>query len=222
MLALALPARAEPAAPDCEALAAAAGREAGIPEGILPAIARVEAGRNGRAWPWTLNQGGAGSFQASKAEALARLDEILATGVRNVDLGCMQINWRWHSDAFADASAMMDPATNIRYAARFLVSLHERHGSWDRAVAAYHSSDATLGAVYGQKVALAREAILAEPPALVQLAGLSAQPVPRAQPVMTRGLLALTGQALVARGQARDLRTGRAPGFLGTGGGATP
>jgi hypothetical protein len=205
--------------PDCEAHAAAAGREAGIPDGILPAIARVESGRRGKAWPWTLNQAGNGSFHATKAEALAALTEIRARGVQNVDLGCMQINWRWHAQEFSDAASMLDPATNTRYAARYLRQLHDRLGDWDSAVAAYHSANPTRGAAYGRKVATARDRILAEgsdaAPAL-DLAGAPPATAPEApEQSLTHGLLALSGRPVIGMGRADDPRqTGRAGGIF--------
>jgi hypothetical protein len=195
--------------PDCESYAAAAGHEAGIPDGILPAIARVESGRKGRAWPWTLNQAGASSFHATKDDALQKLDEILATGAQNVDLGCMQLNWRWHSGEFPDAATMLDPVDNTRYAARFLLSLKDRHGDWDSAVAAYHSTESVRGASYGAKVATVRETILAEPGngrAPQPVAEMTESDAPLVVAGMTRGLLALSGQPLVGRQAARDLR----------------
>jgi hypothetical protein len=187
--------------PDCEAHAEAAGREAGIPDGILPAIARVESGRNGHAWPWTLNQGGDGSFHPTKEAALQKLAEILGSGVQNVDLGCMQVNWRWHSGAFADASAMMDPVENTRYAARYLNDLRDQLGSWESAVAAYHSREPVRGAAYGEEVARVRERFLAqlagEAPVMewADSASRSGQMVAS----VTRGLLALSGQPVVRR-----------------------
>ncbi len=203
--------------PDCEAHAAAAGQGAGIPDGVLPAVARVESGRQGRAWPWTLNQAGAGSFHATKEEALAKLDEILATGTQNVDLGCMQLNWRWHSAEFPDAATMLDPVANTRYAARFLLSLKDRHGNWDSAVAAYHSTGSARGASYGAKVATARDAILAEPGdgnAPLGMAELTDPDAPLVVAGLTRGLLALSGQPLVGRGAAGDLRRAQGRGGL--------
>ena len=82
---------------DCETLAIAAGRAEGLPEGLLPAIARVESGRGTgdggrRAWPWTLNEAGDGSFYAAKADAMARLTSVVDTGSTNIDVGCMQLN----------------------------------------------------------------------------------------------------------------------------------
>lgn len=148
--------------PDCEALAAAAGQAEGLPEGLLPAIARVEsghaaAGGGRRAWPWTLNQGGDGGYFDTSGQALDRLAAILATGETNVDVGCMQLNWRWHSAAFPSARDMIDPAQNTAYAARFLRELNDRLGSWEAAAGAYHSMDPARAQAYGQKVAAVLE-----------------------------------------------------------------
>lgn len=141
---------------DCEALAAAAGAEMGLPAHLLPAVARVESGTSvdgqHRAWPWTVNQGGRGSYHASPDTALARVAALLAAGVRNVDLGCMQINWRWHHAEFATTASMIDPLENTRYAARYLRMLYDRHGDWALAVAHYHAGDAPHGRAYADKV----------------------------------------------------------------------
>lgn len=153
---LVLTAPALRAAESCEELAARAGAEAGLPEGLMPAIARVESGRGGRAWPWTLNQGGRGMFFESRDEALAVLRSVVASGVTNIDVGCMQLNWRWHAPAFASPEEMIDPVRNTRHAARFLVELHARLGSWEAATAAYHSADRARGASYLAKVTAER------------------------------------------------------------------
>lgn len=155
VIALAAPAAA---AEDCEALAAAAGRAEGLPDGLLPAIARVESGRRSedgdlRAWPWTLNEAGQGHFFATKAEALAYLTNALGSGARNIDIGCMQINHRWHAEAFASVDEMMDPVANTRYAARYLHELQAQLGSWELATRAYHSRDDDRGAAYERRVA---------------------------------------------------------------------
>jgi hypothetical protein len=132
--------------PDCEALAARAAAAAGIPDGLLPSIARVESGRGQgkkgrRAWPWTLNQGGKGMYFETREEAMAYLTAAVARGVKNIDVGCMQINYRWHGDQFPSLEAMMDPVSNTAYAARFLTELRQRLGSWDEATGNYHSAD---------------------------------------------------------------------------------
>ncbi len=59
-------------------------------------------------------------------------------------IGIMQIIPRWHpsidpGDAAADERAALDPARAIDYAARYLVSLQRRFGSWGLALAAYNA-----------------------------------------------------------------------------------
>ena len=166
-LALLVPGRA--AAQDCAGLAAQAGAEAGLPEGLLPAIALVESGRGtGRGgiapWPWTLNQGGKGMYFDTREEALAYLKQAVAEGVTNIDVGCMQLNWKWHAAGFASPEDMIDPARNTRYAARFMVELYNRLGSWDTAAAAYHSTTPDRGQRLPAKGAAARDSFRAHPP----------------------------------------------------------
>jgi soluble lytic murein transglycosylase-like protein len=56
-----------------------------------------------------------------------------------IDLGCMQINHRYHGAEFSSVGAMLDPHANVDYAARFLARLHARHETWTMAVARYHA-----------------------------------------------------------------------------------
>lgn len=143
--------------PDCEALAATAAAQADIPSGLLPAIARMESGHSPdggprRAWPWTLNQGGNSMYFDTRAEALAYLTRAIDDGVTNIDIGCMQINYHWHNEAFPSLEAMLDPVTNTRYSAAFLSELHRRVGTWEQATAYYHSTDAERGPRYQAQV----------------------------------------------------------------------
>ena len=161
LLSLALLVPGLAAAQDCARLAAEAGAEAGLPDGLLPAISLVESGRgtgNGgiAPWPWTLNEGGKGMYFDSREEALAYLAKALARGVTNIDIGCMQLNWKWHSAGFASPEEMIDPVRNTRYAARFMTELHSRLGSWEVAASAYHSTDPDRGRRYLEKVMAAR------------------------------------------------------------------
>lgn len=143
------------AAPSCSDLAETAGAQAGIPAGLMSAISLVETGRNGESWPWTLNEGGKGMHFDTKAEALAYLTEAVQRGVTNIDVGCMQLNFRWHATGFVSLEDMLDPVLNTRYAALFLTELEKRLGSWEEATQNYHSADAERGRRYAQKVAQA-------------------------------------------------------------------
>jgi hypothetical protein len=138
---------------------AAATVEAGsaIPPGLLLAIGNVESGRTDpmgvrSPWPWTINAGGVGHFFASSGDAVFAVQASRAAGVQSIDIGCFQINLFHHPDAFADLASGFDPLINAQAAARFLVSLHEEFGTWELAIAAYHSRLSTLGAPYRDQV----------------------------------------------------------------------
>jgi hypothetical protein len=146
---------ASAATPSCSDLAAAAGATMGVPDGLLPAIALVESGTGGAPWPWTLNEGGKGMYFKTKAEALSYLKAAIARGVTNIDVGCMQLNYRWHQAGFASPEDMLDPQRNTTYAAVFLQELQKRLGSWQAATAHYHSTDADRGGRYVEKVVAA-------------------------------------------------------------------
>jgi hypothetical protein len=127
----------------CEAAARQAAAETGVPLKVLQAIALAESGRNHggarRPWPWTVNFGGPGFWYDSSEEAQLAISERQALGATNFDVGCFQINHRWHGDAFETMAQMFDPAANARYAAGFLMRLYQETGSWPDAAAAYHS-----------------------------------------------------------------------------------
>lgn len=115
-----------------------------IPGNLLLAIGIQEAGRNGPAglavWPWTVNANGEGAFFSTREDAQAWVREKQAQGINSIDVGCMQINLRWHGDQFAHQDAAFDPWQNADYAARFLLGLYQETGSWNKAAGRYHSA----------------------------------------------------------------------------------
>jgi len=127
----------------CDAAALDAATESGVPRDILLAITRVETGRDTgdglKPWPWTINQGGAGAWFDTAEEAEQQATRAIDSGTSNLDIGCFQLNHRWHGARFPSLEAMFDPATNARYAAGFLADLYREKGDWPAAVAAYHS-----------------------------------------------------------------------------------
>jgi hypothetical protein len=157
-----VPASAAPAT--CEALAARATLLHGLPQGILSAIARTESGRavgemGVRAWPWTANIQGQGMYFDTRAQLLGHLEAVLSQGETRFDVGCMQLNYRWHSAQFPNLNAMLDPARNVDYAARYLRHLYAETGDWDAAIRFYHSRDADLGQAYLGRVKRALKTI---------------------------------------------------------------
>ena len=145
------PVMAEPAL--CDAAARDAARETGVPVELLLTLTRVETGRGGvdgapEPWPWTLNMGGDGSWHDSPAAALSAAQRAIAAGSRNVDIGCFQINYRWHGHSFPSLEAMMDPRGNALYAAHFLGDLYGEFGNWIEAVGVFHSRNPVHSARY--------------------------------------------------------------------------
>ncbi len=145
-----------PAGDDAACGAAIVAAERGLPPKLLGAVGVTESGRliNGRvvAWPWTIDVGGVGQFFASKADAVAAVQALQASGVQSIDVGCMQINLLHHPAAFASLDEAFDPGANALYARRFLLDLFRAAGDWPDAVAAYHSHTPEIAAGYRRRV----------------------------------------------------------------------
>lgn len=129
-----------------------------IPALLLGAIAQVESGRWNEekraifAWPWTVMAEGRGRYLPTREAAIAEVRALRARGVRNIDVGCMQVNLRYHPDAFATIEEAFDPMRNVTYAAQFLAGLKREKRSWAKAVAHYHSATPALHRPYRAKV----------------------------------------------------------------------
>ncbi|MGR3711983.1 MAG: transglycosylase SLT domain-containing protein [Shimia sp.] len=158
----------------CDRVARIAASESGVPVEVLMAITRTETGRRSNGvlapWPWTVNMEGVGKWFDSREEALAFANNGLRAGKRSFDVGCFQLNYRWHGENFDDVQHMFDPLDNARYAADFLSRLFSETQSWDAAAAAYHSRTPK----YADKYKARYKQILANLPDLPKL-GLAAQ-----------------------------------------------
>lgn len=130
----------------CDAAARRAAQETGVPLDVLMAITRTETGRTKggvtQPWPWTVNMEGHGIWFETRAEAQAYVFHHFKNGARSFDVGCFQINYRWHGAGFASIEEMFDPASNARYAAAFLKTLHAESGDWMTAAGSFHSRTA--------------------------------------------------------------------------------
>ncbi|MBK5928555.1 hypothetical protein CCR87_14650 [Rhodobaculum claviforme] len=148
------PAAAVPASL-CERAAQDAATATGVPLAVLRAIALTETGRTvsgvAAPWPWTTHAAGEGRWFDTRAAAEAHVRSLRAAGLESIDIGCFQINLRWHGDAFASPEAMFDPGRNALYAARFLSELHAEFGSWTAAAGAYHSRTPELAERYTRR-----------------------------------------------------------------------
>lgn len=123
----------------CERQMTLAAAKHGVPLGMLYAVGLTETGRGDSLRPYALNIEGRASYDHDKAEALRRFESARASGVKLIDVGCMQINHHFHARHFKSVEQMLEPAANVDYAARFLKDLKAREGSWTMAVARYHA-----------------------------------------------------------------------------------
>lgn len=133
-----------PDAAVCLRAAFRAAAKEGLPGDLIAAIGLTESGRaiDGgplTIWPWTVNSEGKGRYFKDKASAIQWVREEQARGARSIDVGCMQINLRWHPDAFPDLDTAFDPEANAAYSAQYLSSLRAQYGSLEAAVGRYHS-----------------------------------------------------------------------------------
>jgi soluble lytic murein transglycosylase-like protein len=110
-----------------------------IPLNVLYAVGLTETGHKGTLSPFDMNVDGRAVVSSSLAEALAKFQAERARGAQLIDIGCMQINHRWHAADFHSVNEMFDPAANVRYAANFLKELRAREGTWTLAVARYNA-----------------------------------------------------------------------------------
>lgn len=136
----------------CEEAARLVADETGVPPDVLRAISLTETGRadggETRPWPWTVNMEGKGIWFETEDDARAYVYEHFKRGARSFDVGCFQINYKWHHQGFASLDEMFDPLAGGRYAARFLAELYREKGSWDAAAGAYHSRTPELAERY--------------------------------------------------------------------------
>ena len=123
-------------------------KENQIPSGLLAAIAKVES--NTKAY--ALNINGNAVLNKSLEEASGLVKKKLDSGLRNIDVGVMQLNYRWHGYKFNNVTQMLVPENNIKYAASLLKSLKVKHGSWHKAIRYYHSAKPEHHRKYSRKV----------------------------------------------------------------------
>lgn len=229
----------------CDQAAWQASQATGVPLTVMKAISLTETGRKRdgafRPWPWTVNMEGKGAWFDSPAEALQFVQGHFERGARSFDVGCFQINYKWHGQHFASIEQMFDPTSNAFYAARFLSELYAETGSWMEAAGAYHSRTPEFAQRYTaifekHRARVAGDADIPEIPDIVAVAngmapgtppGMSpgTSPVPERVRVNTYPLLQAAAEGVpaatmpgslvpVANGAGASLFTGRAAGSL--------
>ncbi|WP_454275310.1 lytic transglycosylase domain-containing protein [Roseovarius sp. MBR-154] len=147
----------------CDRAAERAARAHGVPLEVLRAITRTETGRvhAGRMepWPWTVNMAGEGRWFGDAVAARAYVDQAFRQGARSFDVGCFQINYKWHGAEFRSIAHMFDPEANASYAARFLKTLHDETGDWSVAAGYFHSRTPELAGRYRTRFERIRNAL---------------------------------------------------------------
>jgi len=127
----------------CEQVTQIASQQSGVPIDVMRAISLTETGRTidgtFRAWPWAVNMEGDDAWFDDRISATQYALAAYDRGARSFDVGCFQINFKWHGQHFASIEEMFDPLLNARYAARLLTELYAEKGDWIAAAGAYHS-----------------------------------------------------------------------------------
>lgn len=132
-------------------------KDQAIPSDLLWSIACVESGRSNnkipiQPWPWTINVQKKGYFFKNKQDCLKAIKCLIKKGYQSIDVGCMQINLKYHPHAFSSIEDALDIQKNITYGAKFLKSLFKKYKNWHMAIAHYHSSKAHHHRSYQKKV----------------------------------------------------------------------
>ena len=132
-----------------------------IPASLFYAVALQESqatlGRNvRRPWPWTLNVAGVGYRYGSQHAAYHALGRWLARGENRIDVGLMQVHWRYHSGRLGTAWTALQPYHNLRVGASILRDCFRRERDWIAASGCYHSSTPARATRYAASVAALR------------------------------------------------------------------
>lgn len=136
----------EPVGNPCSTAISKAEKKYNLPPRILQAISITESGQGNQPSPWAMNIKGRPHYAKSPQEVEAIVARYGSSA--SIDIGCAQVNLRWHGPRFDDWRSLINPDVNADYAAFHLVELKSELGSWGRAVAAYHSRTNWRGANY--------------------------------------------------------------------------
>ncbi len=115
-----------------------------IPPAVLYGVALAESGQRikkgvFKPWPWTLNVAGVPRRYATRKAAYQGLAYYLHKGIKSIDIGFMQVNWRYHRKKLGSPWQALDPFHNIRTAATILQEEYKNTGVWKTAIGRYHS-----------------------------------------------------------------------------------
>lgn len=123
------------------------GARHGVPPIILFSVALAESKRlyerkpfrTVLPWPWTLNVAQTPLRFEDRDSCRDVLYDRLRNGTHLVDIGLMQVCWRWHRHRFQSAESALDPMVNLNAGAQILRECYESVGEWHTAVGLYHA-----------------------------------------------------------------------------------
>ena len=197
----------------CRNAAIKAADRHGVPRAVMIAITLVETrtnrGGQSGAWPWTVNVTGKGFWFDSRAAALLHAQTTLNGGEKSFDVGCFQLNFRWHGEHFRSIDEMFEPGPSGDYAARFVKSLYAETGDWIKASGLYHSRTPKHSTKYRNLIAKTMARLGAKVPAPVAVAAAPSK-APRIFRRTTGGLFP------VETGNAQTKTVRRSAGSVGT------
>lgn len=129
-----------------------------LPKDLLHSIALQESAKRHTeykiniVWPWTVNVNGTGYHFPTKKEAVRFTKLKLAEGNDSIDVGCMQINLKYHPEAFISVEQAFTPIKNVGYGAKFLREKFDVNGDWMHAIGNYHSQTKDKSLNYSNSV----------------------------------------------------------------------
>jgi len=134
-------------------------RRHGIDPYILYAVALTESRKNDDQnkvipSPWAINNAGNAYIPGSQQEAEALLNQLMDQGKRNIDVGMMQVNLRWHGHRVAKPEQLLIPSTNLEIGASVLSeAIQSVPGNLAHGIGRYYSWKNEPAAIqYGRKV----------------------------------------------------------------------
>lgn len=132
-----------------------------VPLDVLGAVALTETGvkrgKNYLPWPWAINVEGKGYLFKDKQSAILATLKHIAQGKDSIDIGCMQMNWKWHHKKFGSSVVhAFDPYKNVEIAANYLKEHFSIYKNWTRAIGRYHSGTQAYAKTYISKAMINR------------------------------------------------------------------
>lgn len=133
---------------DCVELTKYFEKKYNIPDGLLLAIANVESTRR----PWAVNNYKESRYFNSLDEAVEYIGHLEKKVQMSISVGFMQVNWMVHKKNFKSIREAFTPFNNVEFAAKLLVSLYLRFGSWERAIMWYNPCGSKPNYEYFKKI----------------------------------------------------------------------